>query len=660
MGYLSKFINRQYAPKWLILGIDTIIACFSIVVAYLLRFNFNITHSSFDALPWVILLFITVRILTFFTFKTYSGIIRFTSLEEGKRIFYATISGTTVLFGLNFINYYQASVFVIPLSVLIIDFILAISLMAAFRIAVKVIYSYFARYNKGHKKKFNVLIYGAGKSGLITKRTIDTDGEVDYNVLGFLDDDDHKRNKILEGVNIFHTGKDFSNLMENRDIDLLIFSIQEIGAVRKREIIEWCLQHGIKVKSVPPAEKWISGELSFNQIKNARIEDLLGREPIQLDRQEIAAGITNQVVLVTGASGSIGSELIRQIVYFKPKQIVLFDISETSLNDIRLELEEKWKFKNFEIVVGDIRNFNRVDKIVKDFRPQIIFHAAAYKHVPLLESNPSEAVITNIQGTKHLADVSVKYDVGKFVMISTDKAVNPTNVMGASKRIAEIYIQAFDRFLNSVENENFTRFITTRFGNVLGSNGSVIPRFRQQIQEGGPVTVTHPDISRYFMTIPEACQLVLEAGFIGKGGEIFLFDMGESVRIYDLAHKMIKLSGFEPEHDIEITYTGLRPGEKIREEVLTSKENTLPTHHQKILIASVQEYVFEKVSGKINELVDLAADNQPNDEVVKAMKKILPEFKSRNSKYERLDQSFKESSSLNQENGKESKPFIQE
>ena len=659
MGLLSKYINRQYAPKWLILGIDTLIAAFSIVVAYLLRFNFNIDHSTFDALPWVVMLFITVRILTFFTFKTYSGIIRFTSLEDGKRIFYATVSGSAVLLGLNFINYHQASNFVIPLSVLIIDFVLAIALMAAFRIAVKIIYSYFARYHKGNKEKKNVLIYGAGKSGLITKRTIDTDGEVDYNVLGFLDDDCNKRNKILEGVNIFHTGKDFSQLIENQDIDLLIFSIQEVGAVRKREIIEWCLQHEIKVKSVPPADKWISGELSFNQIKNARIEDLLGREPIQLDRQEISAEITDQVVLVTGASGSIGSELVRQIVFFKPKQIVLFDISETALNDIRLELEEKWHFEHFEIIVGDIRHFNRVDKIVQYYRPQIIFHAAAYKHVPLLESNPSEAVVTNIYGTKNLADVAVKYDVGKFVMISTDKAVNPTNVMGASKRIAEIYTQAFDRFLNSVENEKFTKFITTRFGNVLGSNGSVIPRFRQQIQEGGPVTVTHPDISRYFMTIPEACQLVLEAGFIGKGGEIFLFDMGESVRIYDLAHKMIKLSGFEPDHDIEITYTGLRPGEKIREEVLTDKENTLPTHHEKILIASVQEYIFEKVSGKITELIDHASSNQPNDDVVKAMKVILPEFKSRNSQYEKLDQKTEDTSSFKQEKGQKSQPFIQ-
>ncbi len=642
MHFLTKYLHRSYAPRWLILGIDASIAGFSIFVAYLLRFNFELNNEEFEGFGWILTLLITIRVLSFRFFRTYSGIVRFSSLEDGKRMFYAAASGSLVLIIVNLIFYNQNHQFLVPLSVVIIDFLLTISLMSGFRIMVKIIYSYIGRNSKGKVPTKNVVIYGAGKSGLITKRTIDTDGEVAYNLMGFLDDDESKRSKTLEGVHIYNTKKDFEKLIGNHSIDLLIFSIQEIGVNRKREIIEWCLSNQIKVKSVPPADKWINGELSFNQIKNAKIEDLLGREPIHLDRQEISQEITNQVVLVTGASGSIGSELVRQIIAFKPKKIVLFDISETSLNDTKLELCEKWGFNDFEAIVGDIRNFNRIEKVVNYFRPHVIFHAAAYKHVPLLESNPAEAVTANIYGTKILADVAVKYDVAKFVMVSTDKAVNPTNVMGASKRIAEIYIQAFDRFLNSVENDKFTRFITTRFGNVLGSNGSVIPRFRQQIEDGGPVTVTHPDISRYFMTIPEACQLVLEAGFIGEGGEIFLFDMGRSVKIYDLARKMIKLSGFEPQKEIEIAYTGLRPGEKIKEEVLSQRENTLPTHHEKILIASVQEYTFEKVSRRINHLIDLAFDNENDEQIVKTMKLILPEYKSRNSAYERLDENLGE------------------
>ncbi len=637
MKFLTKYLSRQYAPQWLILGIDASIAGLSILLAYLLKFNFELTPDHFDGFTWILLLFLTVRIFTFRVFKTYSGIIRFSSLDDGKRIFYAVASGSSIVLLLNLVVYHQLNQFPVPLSILIIDFLLTISLMSGFRILVKVIYSYLVRTKRDQLKTKNVAIYGAGKSGLITKRTIDTDGEVNYNVKGFLDDDESKRHKTLEGVTIYNTSKDFDKLFKHQPIDLLIFSIQEIGIARKREIIEWCLRNNIKVKSVPPANKWINGELSFNQIKNARIEDLLGRDPIHLDRDEISAEITDQMVLVTGASGSIGAELVRQIIAFKPRKIILFDISETALHDVSLELKEKFGFHNFEAIIGDIRNFNRVKEIMAKFKPQIIFHAAAYKHVPLLESNPSEAVDTNINGTKILADIAVKYDVGKFVMISTDKAVNPTNVMGASKRIAEIYIQAFDRFLNSLEDEKFTRFITTRFGNVLGSNGSVIPRFRKQIEEGGPVTVTHPEISRYFMTIPEACQLVLEAGFIGKGGEIFLFDMGRSVRIYDLAKKMIKLSGFEPEYDIEITYTGLRPGEKIKEEVLNYQENSLPTHHEKILIAAVQEYSFEHVSRQITDLIDFCSHYNQDLEVVKRMKTLLPEFKSRNSIYEQLD-----------------------
>ena len=637
MQSIVRYISKKYAPRWLILGIDIAISAVSLFLASLLRFNFELGNDYFNSFIWVLLLFVIVRGFTFKVFKTYSGIIRFTSVEDGKRLFYAVASGTLVVMVVNYIAYHQLNNFLVPISILIIDFLATISLMTAFRIVVKLIYNRLIKGPEDLKERKNVVIYGAGKSGLITKRTIDTDGEVAYKLIGFFDDDESKRNKTLEGVNIFNTKKDFTRFTQNNRIDLLILSIQEISVHRKQEIIEWCLSQGIKVKSVPPAEKWINGELSFKQIQNINIEDLLERDPIKLDRQEIFDEITDQVVMVTGASGSIGSELVRQILSFEPRKIVLVDISETALNDISLELKEKFDFENFSTIVGDIRNFKRMEKVIACYRPKIIFHAAAYKHVPILEINPTEAVSTNISGTKTMADLAVKYDVSKFIMISTDKAVNPTNVMGASKRIAEVYIQSLNRFLNSLGNEHYTRFITTRFGNVLGSNGSVIPRFRKQIEEGGPVTVTHPEISRYFMTIPEACQLVIEAGYIGNGAEVFLFDMGRSVRIYDLARKMIKLSGFEPDQDIQITYTGLRPGEKIMEEVLSTQENSLPTHHEKIMIASVCEYSFQDVSRKIQNLIDFAKSNDDDFEIVRRMKLIVPEYKSRNSEYEKID-----------------------
>ena len=356
---------------------------------------------------------------------------------------------------------------------------------------------------------------------------------------------------------------------------------------------------------------------------------MLGREPIKLDNEKIKKQLSNKVVLVTGAAGSIGSEIVRQIVRFSPKKVILLDQAESPLYEIELELLEKTINCEIEVVMGDIRNKDRMDNMFRTFLPEVIYHAAAYKHVPMMENNPSEAILTNVLGTKNMADLSVKYNVKEFVMVSTDKAVNPTNVMGASKRIAEIYIQSINKTSN-------TRFITTRFGNVLGSNGSVIPRFKKQIDKGGPITITHPEITRYFMTIPEACQLVLEAGAMGQGGEIFIFDMGKSVKIVDLAKKMIRLSGLTIDRDIQIIYTGLRPGEKLYEELLNDQENTLPTHHSQIMIAKVMEYNLEEVSEKINQLVAMF-DEQNNEKIVSKMKEIVPEFKSNNSIFEKLD-----------------------
>jgi FlaA1/EpsC-like NDP-sugar epimerase len=383
------------------------------------------------------------------------------------------------------------------------------------------------------------------------------------------------------------------------------------------------------VLNVPPVSSWINGELSFKQIKKINIEELLERDPIKLDEENISRQVKNKHVLVTGAAGSIGSEIVRQLVRYKPSKIILLDQAESPLYEVEMELKEQMAPGSFEIVIGDVRNRDRMHNLFRTFRPQIVFHAAAYKHVPMMENNPSEAVFTNVLGTKVMADLAVEFGAEKFVMVSTDKAVNPTNVMGASKRVAEIYTQALGKTAK-------TKFITTRFGNVLGSNGSVIPRFRQQIEKGGPVTITHPEITRYFMTIPEACQLVLEAGAMGNGGEIFIFDMGKSVKIVDLAKKMIKLSGLELDKDIKIAFTGLRPGEKLYEELLNDKEKTLPTHHAQIMIAKVKEYDLGEVSKEIESLISLFG-SQNNNEIVRKIKNIVPEFISNNSEFEKLD-----------------------
>jgi FlaA1/EpsC-like NDP-sugar epimerase len=393
--------------------------------------------------------------------------------------------------------------------------------------------------------------------------------------------------------------------------------------------VDTCLQHNIKVLSVPPVSKWINGELSFNQLKTVAIEQLLERDPIKLDVSLIEQQLHGKIVLVTGAAGSIGSELARQILRFHPGKVILLDNAESPLHEVEMELADKYAPAQFEVVIGDVRNRERMENVFRTFKPHVVYHAAAYKHVPMMENNPSESILTNVLGTKVTAELAVEHNVEKFVLISTDKAVNPTNVMGASKRIAEIFTQSLGKQVK-------TKFITTRFGNVLGSNGSVIPRFKKQIEEGGPVTVTHPDITRYFMTIPEACQLVLEAGCMGKGGEIFVFDMGKQVRIADLAKKMIKLSGLTEGRDIQIVYTGLRPGEKLYEELLADTENTLPTHHPQILIGKVKEYAFDEIKQKIEKLITLFY-GQDNIEIVSRMKELVPEFRSNNSIFEKLD-----------------------
>lgn len=613
-------------PRLAILIIDMFIVLGSVVLAYLLRFNFSIPEVEMDAFPNVLGYIVVVRLISFLIGRTYVGIIKYTSTEDVIRIFITVVGGSVVFVLTNLITYFLINgTFLIPFSIIIIDFITTILILTAFRMIVKVAYLEMAT---PEGERSDIIIFGAGESGLIAKRALDKDPTVNYKVVAFIDDDGAKVGKKMEGVNIYNSSK-LNEILQRWPYAQMIISPQKMAKARKQNIIETCLENDIKVLNVPPISQWINGELSFNQIRKVKIEDLLGRDAIQLDSEKLSKNLAGAVVMVTGASGSIGSEIARQVAGYSIKKLVLVDQAESPLFYLELECIEKFGSKDIDIVVADICNVQRMEDLFKAYRPDLVYHAAAYKHVPMMEANPSEAIHTNVRGTLVLARLAKKYGVGKFIMVSTDKAVKPTSVMGASKRIAEMYTQA----LNA---GNGTRYITTRFGNVLGSNGSVIPLFREQISKGGPVTVTHPEITRYFMTIPEACQLVLEAGTMGNGGEIFIFDMGQSIKIVDLAKKMISLSGLRLGSDIQIRFTGLRPGEKLYEELLNDGENTLPTHHPQIMIAKEKVHDLDTVSAMVEDLLSIS-NSLDGLAIVKKMKEIVPEFISRNSVYEQLD-----------------------
>lgn len=623
---MSNLLDKN-APRLLIWIGDLLVCFLALIVAYQLRFNFAVPTVELVTYPIVFPVVIGVRALIFILFRTYQGIIRYTSTRDAMRILITLTSGSVLLALSNPVSYYFTEKYLVPFSIIIIEYLLTVFLMITGRLLVKVIYM---EIKNPSREKTGVLIYGAGEAGLIAKRTLDRDKGTRYKVVGFIDDDPKKTGKKLEGISI-HPADQLEKILSKGNIEHLIIAIQNISPERKQFIVESSLQYKIRVLNVPPVKSWINGELSFKQIRKVNIEDLLGREPIQLNLDLIKQELQGKTILVTGAAGSIGSELVRQILPFQPALLVMVDIAESPLYELELEIKDnpETAHQRFETVIGDIRNMDRMRNVFATFRPEIIFHAAAYKHVPVMELNPSESILNNVMGTKIIADLAMESGTRKFVMISTDKAVNPTNIMGATKRIAEIYTQSMNSF-------GKTRFITTRFGNVLGSNGSVIPRFKKQIESGQPITVTDPNITRFFMTISEASQLVLEAATMGKGGEIFIFDMGKPVRIDDLARKMIQLSGLELGKDIQINYTGIRPGEKLYEELLANEENTLPTHHRKIMIAKVKEYDFATVSADIHELIGLF-NAQNNEAIVRKMKAIVPEFLSKNSTYEQLD-----------------------
>ncbi len=634
-------------PRWIIFCLDLIVCIFSLCFAYFLKYNFNISEIDMNELSRNILIFTVLNSFVFMSIKTYAGIIRYTSAQDSFRILFSIVISNGLFFFTNLILVSFNQEPYISNVILIINGLTGFLLLITYRVMVKYFFMYVKNYRMDKRK---VIIYGAGEAGIAAKRTLDHDNKVNMLLAAFIDDDERKTGKAIDGIKIFHT-RDFASLLRQETIDNLIIATQNIPPDQKNRIVDICLENGIKVLTLPPVRYWINGQPTATQLQNIKIEDLLEREPIEIHNDIIGEQIKGKRVLVTGAAGSIGSEIVRQVALFNPQMIILNDQSETPLHELQLELQENNLNNNFHSFIGDVRDNCRMELLFQTFKPHYVYHAAAYKHVPLMEHNPGEAVRTNVMGTKVVADLSVKYGVNKFVMISTDKAVNPTNVMGASKRIAEIYVQSlYHSFkykepttytnglshLNEDPSKARTRFITTRFGNVLGSSGSVIPRFQAQIQKGGPITVTHPDITRYFMTIPEACRLVLEAGSMGEGGEIFIFDMGKSVKIIELAKKMIRLSGLLPNQDIAIEFSGLRPGEKLYEELLNDMENTIPTHHEKIMVAQVREYNFNNISKHIKELIQLSCEYKDRQVVVK-MKEIVPEFKSNNSIYEELD-----------------------
>jgi FlaA1/EpsC-like NDP-sugar epimerase len=618
-------------PRWVIIIIDLAIIAFSTVLGYILRFNFSISEILSYHFYESLIFSICCGLIAILTTSSYKGIVRHTGLQDGARIIYMLTINMVLINGLNLIYYYNIGVNFIPYSVIFISFLASFLFLFNYRLLVKYIFSF---YNYSKFKGASILIYGAGETGMITKQVIDSSRT--SKVVGFLEDDKHKVGKQLNGSMIYHASHaSIEALILNENIDDLIITVKNLSTQHKNDIVDLCLRHRVKVRVVPPIEKWVKGELSLHQIKEINIEDLLERESIKLEDRNLETEIKGRKIFITGAAGSIGSELVRQVTYYDPAEIILIDQAESAL----FEIDRQIRAQNTKFLVvsyvADIRNRERMEAIFADHRPDIIFHAAAYKHVPLMERNPAEAVTCNILGTKILADLAVEFNVKKFVMISTDKAVNPTSVMGCSKRIAEIYVQSLNNLLE-IQNKRHTAFVTTRFGNVLGSNGSVIPVFKKQISQGGPVTVTHPEITRYFMTIPEACQLVMEAGAMGNGGEIFIFDMGQMVKIHDLAKRMILLSGLEPGKDIDIVFTGLREGEKLFEELLNQKENTLPTHHEKIMIASVQEHSYVEINKYIELFVDLINDKNEL-KMVALMKELVPEFKSNYSRYQVLD-----------------------
>jgi FlaA1/EpsC-like NDP-sugar epimerase len=620
--------NFSIVPKFVILLLDLGATVTALFIAILIQQNVILTAINWEHVINSILLILLVNSLVFTTTKSYTGIVRYTGVQDAVRIATAVAISSFIILVINTLALGYSTILSLTTLVIALYTVFTFLFLISYRVLVKYLFAYAKNYKM---KKKSVVIFGAGDTGVATQRVLDNDGQSNIQIIAFIDDDRKKGSKNLNGVQIitFAAFKEMANL---QPVDELIIASYSLPTKRKNEVVDFCLDHDIKVLSVPPYSKWAEGKFNSRQLQSIKIEDLLERDPILINNNQIKSQIKGKRILVTGAAGSIGSEIVRQLLPYTPELIVLCDQAETPLHNLELELLENGTRINCVSYLADITNNSRMEALFEEFKPQYVYHAAAYKHVPMMELCPTEAVRNNVVGVKLIADLSIKYNVERFVMISTDKAVNPTNVMGASKRMAEMYVQALSK-----QPEISTKFITTRFGNVLGSNGSVIIRFKEQIEKGGPVTVTHPNITRYFMTIPEACQLVLEAGSMGNGGEIFVFDMGQPVAIADLAKKMIRLYGLIPNIDVNITYSGLRPGEKLYEELLNDEENTTQTYHDKILIAKVRDVSLELVQQTTIELEQILATTNDEMQIVSKMKALVPEYISNNSVYEKLD-----------------------
>uniref|UniRef100_UPI00404831E2 polysaccharide biosynthesis protein n=1 Tax=Algoriphagus sp. TaxID=1872435 RepID=UPI00404831E2 len=632
-----RFLARiNILPRWVILALDASILFFSMVFAYFVRFNFDLSRLIPEHVLGVSLSYTVGGILVMNYTKTYVGIVRHTGFQDGINVFKTILINFLLFFLLYLVKgeYLNANM-IPPVSVLIIASLAAIFTLLFYRLFVKQTFMYLKQGTEPTLLRPTV-IYGAGESGMIALEAAKRDTKSKLNVVAFLDEDPKKEGKNIDGKRIYRGIHVLEDLVEELGVQELIISVKDLSIARKNEILDTCLRLNIKVSKVLPVDQWINGDMNAGALQEIRIEDLLSREEILLDKHEIAYYIKEKVVLVTGAAGSIGAELCRQIAFYKPSLLILLDAAESPLFDIQQEFKERYPSIVIKTVLADVRNRKRLNEIFKYNRPQLVFHAAAYKHVPLMEHYPEESIHTNVLGTKNMADLSAFYQVEKFVFVSTDKAVNPTNVMGATKRAAEMYVQSFNEYLENNHTKFHTRFITTRFGNVLGSNGSVVPLFKKQLANGGPLTVTHPDITRYFMTIPEACQLVLEAGIMGNGGEVYVFDMGSPVKIIDLAKRMIELSGKKVGEDIEIQFTGLREGEKLYEELLNDHERVQITHHPKIMIAQVNPNSYHKVRNQIELFAELIEKNNEYD-MVRHLKVLVPEFISNSSRFETLD-----------------------
>ena len=628
-NFFHRYLSAKVLPIWTVLLIDVLIIVVSSLLAYALRYDFRSLFLESSSIDVTIVCTVAVNLIFFRAFRTYSNVLRFSSFVDIMRIFVALTVSYVLLLIASIVVKSFTNINVAPITVLFMSYIISFAMMACSRIVVKI---FFEALNFDGSRSANVFIYGAKEAGVNIAKALRVSLRNHYRLRGFIADEPELINKVMMGVKVFPNDDTLIENLDDRDVHTIIISPAKMEALKHSDMADRLLAHNIKLMTAPPLSEWNNQFLDRTQLKEIQIEDLLQRNPIEIDIHKVASHLEGKRVMITGAAGSIGSEIMRQVASFNPYKLILVDQAETPLHDIRLELQDRWRDIDAETIIADISNVTRMEEIFRRYKPQYIFHAAAYKHVPMMEDNVSESIQVNVYGTRTVADLAVKYGAEKFVMISTDKAVNPTNVMGCSKRICEIYVQSLAKKLLA-EGGHVTQFITTRFGNVLGSNGSVIPRFRDQIQRGGPVTVTHPEIIRYFMTIPEACRLVLEAGSMGNGGEIYIFDMGKPVRIVDLAKRMISLSG---RTDVKIEFTGLRHGEKLYEELLNVKELTKPTYHEKIMIATVREYDYDEVNERIQKLIDVSY-TYDQMKIVAAMKDIVPEFVSKNSCFEVLD-----------------------